>query len=149
LFSPNYVKTDSETFLPEQEFTLKADVVDSSHSNNTSVGYFVNKYNNFDYSIEQDSADANIKSHVRKCLEGFPVLVFLNLLDSEGTDQCYYLGIYNFNLGRGSHFNLGYSDLRLLDDVQDATNSFTFTLVDSTSVNNNIAVAEIQNNRKY
>jgi hypothetical protein len=111
--------------------------------------HLVNKYNNFDYSIEQDSADANIKSHVRKCLEGFPVLVFLNLLDSEGTDQCYYLGIYNFNLGRGSHFNLGYSDLRLLDDVQDATNSFTFTLVDSTSVNNNIAVAEIQNNRKY
>ena len=149
LFSPNYVKTDSETFLPEQEFTLKADVVDSSHSNNTSVGHFVNKYNNFDYSIEQDSADANIKSHVRKCLEGFPVLVFLNLLDSEGTDQCYYLGIYNFNLGRGSHFNLGYSDLRLLDDVQDVSNSFTFALVDSTSVNNNIAVAEVQNNRKY
>ena len=149
VFSPNYTKADPETFLPEQEFTLKADVVDSSHSNNTSVGYFVNKYNDFNYSIEQNSASGEIKSHVRKCLEGFPVLVFLNLLDSEGTDQCYYLGIYNFNLGRGSHFNLGYSDLRLLEEIPDAGNSFTFGLVESTSVNNKVAVAEIQNNRKY
>ena len=149
VFSPNYVKADSETFLPEQEFTLKADVVDSSHSNNTSIGYFVNKYNDFNYSIEQNSADGEIKKHVRKCLEGFPVLVFLNLLDSEGTDQCYYLGIYNFNLGRGSYFNLGYSDLKLLEDIPDAGNSFTFGLVASTSVNDRIAVAEIQNNRKY
>lgn len=46
LFSPNYVKGDSSTFLPETAFTLKADVVDSSHSNNTSMGKFVNDNNN-------------------------------------------------------------------------------------------------------
>ena len=49
LFSPNYkgITSDStpeeieearKTFLPEESFTLKADVVDSSHSNNTSIG---------------------------------------------------------------------------------------------------------------
>ena len=150
LFSPNYVKADSKTFLPEQEFTLKADVVDSSHSNNTSVGSFVNTYNDFAYSIEQNSVDPEIKGHVRKCLEGFPVLVFLNIQNASDADQCYYLGIYNFNLGRGSHFNLGYSDLNELKDVSDATgNSFAFALAASTDVQPNIAVAEIQNNRKY
>jgi hypothetical protein len=35
---------DPDTFLPEQSFTLKADVVDSSHSNNVIVGKFVNDY---------------------------------------------------------------------------------------------------------
>jgi len=30
------------TFLPESSFTLKADVVDSSHSNNNAMGDFIN-----------------------------------------------------------------------------------------------------------
>ena len=42
LFSPNYKKNDTSTFLVENRFTLKADVPDSSHSNNTSCGKFVN-----------------------------------------------------------------------------------------------------------
>lgn len=47
LFSPNYVKSDYSTFLPETQFTLKADVVDSAHSNNVAMGRFVNENNNF------------------------------------------------------------------------------------------------------
>jgi hypothetical protein len=46
LFSPNFNREDTSTFLPEQKFTLKADVVDSSHSNNTAVGKFINDNNN-------------------------------------------------------------------------------------------------------
>ena len=54
VYSPNFIKakdSDSETqlkkcynsFLPEQKFTLKADIVDSSHSNNTTMGRFINE----------------------------------------------------------------------------------------------------------
>ena len=43
LFSPNFSTKDTKTFLPEEEFTLKADVVDSSHSNNTSPLFFSNQ----------------------------------------------------------------------------------------------------------
>jgi hypothetical protein len=32
------------------------------------------------------------------------------------TREYYYLGVYNFNLGRGSYFNLGYVNVSLLDD---------------------------------
>jgi hypothetical protein len=32
------------------------------------------------------------------------------------TDDYYFLGIYNFNLGRDSEFNLGFKDLRFLPD---------------------------------
>jgi hypothetical protein len=42
LYSPNFNPEDNTTFLPETRFTLKADVVDSSHSNNNSLGKFVN-----------------------------------------------------------------------------------------------------------
>ena len=31
------------TWFPEQTYTLKADVVDSSHSNNASIGTFINE----------------------------------------------------------------------------------------------------------
>ena len=43
LFSPNFVKEDPSTFLPETSFTLKADVVDSSHTNNVAMGKFINE----------------------------------------------------------------------------------------------------------
>ena len=45
LFSPNFISNEPSTFLPENAFTLKADDVDSSHSNNTAVGKFVNENN--------------------------------------------------------------------------------------------------------
>jgi hypothetical protein len=41
LFTPNF-SSDPSSFLPEKRFTLKADMVDSSHSNNATIGKFVN-----------------------------------------------------------------------------------------------------------
>jgi hypothetical protein len=57
-------------------------------------------------------------SHIKNCLEGFPVIVLLNFMDKDGSNSSdyYLLGIYNFNLSRDSYFNLGYSDL---DDALD------------------------------
>lgn len=153
LFSPNYVSDNNKTFLPEQSFTLKADVVDSSHSNNTAMGAFINDNNNFEYEYNsvQSNVEPEIMGHVRQCLEGFPVLVYLELTDSTKVyeDEFYYLGVYNFNLGRDSYFNLGYCDLSQLNGLGNVGDGFVFTTVESINPLNNFTAAEIQGNRKY
>lgn len=159
LFSPNFVKEDSSTFLPETSFTLKADVVDSSHTNNVAMGRFINDWNNFDYDMHQSGVDVDILSHVRKCLDGFPTLVYLETLGIDGQTITgdYFLGIYSFNLGRDSYFNLGYSDLSQLNPeyIVDATpTTFSFTTVGSGTSRGldpieGFVSAEVQDNRIY
>lgn len=134
LFSPNFVKDDPTTFLPETAFTLKADVVDSSHTNNVAMGKFINDWNNFNYDMHQNNVNPDILSHVRKCLDGFPVLVYLETIGADGQTVTgdYFLGVYSFNLGRDSYFNLGYSDLSQLDPtylIDTTATTFTFTTV--------------------
>jgi hypothetical protein len=90
VYSLNYDSNDSKTFKPEQSFTLKADQVDSSHSNNTSIGAFVNAWT------------TPFNPGYRNCLEGIPMLLFINVQDESGNDNYYLLGIYNYNLGRSS-----------------------------------------------
>lgn len=160
VFSPNFDINDPNTFLPESSFTLKADVVDSSHSNNTCLGDFINKntkpFNTYARAYQ---------SHIKQCLRGFPVLVYLRL-PAEDFDPAipkyryYYLGIYNFNLGRGSAYNLGYKDASVfLDDKgQDTLMSkvenggFIQTYVKAEEYNTynpNLSVAEIQEKDVY
>lgn len=139
VFSPNYDAEDSSTFLPEQSWTLKADVVDSAHSNNTAIGKFVN-------ALCKDSgkfavgADILINSHQRLCLDGFPVLVFMTdiiqTVDENGqtvrNKRTYYMGYYNFNLGRSSYNNLACTQKEYLDEmvsgIQDSTQPFKFSI---------------------
>ena len=159
LFSPNYNMNDPDTFLPEQAFTLKADVVDSSHTNNTAMGKFVNENNNWSYG-GRIVADPEIRDHVKQCLEGYATLVFLNVVyrDDFGIDNSdfYYLGIYNFNLGRDSHFNLGYCDLSQLSaaTLNDQSGVFKFCKVGG-SIGSGInpmpgfIAAEVQDNSSY
>ena len=153
LFSPNFKKSDPTTFLPDNAFTLKADVVDSSHSNNTSLGKFINNaYKNAGIDGAKPSGD--LRNHVKTCLEGFPILMFLEITDSlTGADtEYYYLGIYNFNLGRENHLNLGYMDLSALDSVEepltDKEYSFTSISIPSSQYQpvQNLIVAEVQGN---
>ena len=158
LFSPNYKSGDSSTFLPEKSFTLKADVVDSSHSNNTSIGRFVNKITKkFD---TNNNTNNSYDSHIKNCLEGFPCLVFI-CYENEGeygntTSNYYYEGIYNFNLGRSSHHNLGYIDSSIFSNSDDqlldvSDNNFTFykVLKTSDSIKKGLVVAEIQGNSAF
>jgi hypothetical protein len=155
LFSPNYVRENSKTFLHESEFTLKADVVDSAHSNNVAIGKFVNDYNDFNYSREK-TGSTDIEKHVRRCLDGFPILLYLETKNGS-TVNTYYLGVYSFNLGRESYFNLGYADLSQLDEdrLADSTDtSFSFTTVGAGSTRGlnpveGFVSAEVQNNSKY
>ena len=75
LFSPNFKDGDTSTFLPEASFTLKADIVDSSHSNNTSCGKFINTVcRSTNYYINDTSYYSN---YIKNCLEGFPILLYL------------------------------------------------------------------------
>lgn len=154
LYSPNFEDGNSETFLPETEFTLKADVVDSSHSNNTSCGRFVNtvcrKFSN------DISEDGHYRDYIKNCLDGFPTLLFLchvkqDSTTTEVTTTYYYLGVYNFNLGRTSYYNLGYKDLSVFGDAENklltnAGNSFTFFKITSSqnTLKQGLGVAEIQ-----
>ena len=81
LFSPNYNPENTNTFLPEQRFTLKADMTDSSHSNNTSIGAFINTVCGTDNTNMPNYSDSgvNVTKHIRQCLEGFPILLLLTV----------------------------------------------------------------------
>lgn len=113
LFSPNFSNTDTNTYLPESSFTLKADVVDSSHSNNTTMGDFINKNTTKFADAKQTTTYGK---YIKNCLIGYPVLAFIEI-KNQNTTTIYYLGIYNFNLGRKSFFNLGYIDTNILNNV--------------------------------
>ena len=159
LFSPNFDPNDSSTFLPEQAFTLKADVVDSGHSNNTCMGSFINKVTQkFEAATSGNTNPHRYSEFVKNCLEGFPFLLFLEITHPGGNTnisaEYYYLGIYNFNLGRNSYFNLGYSDVSNLPDKDDMTNSpngFCFCSMDKGAyvLKTDFTSAEISYNNSY
>lgn len=156
VFSPNFDLSDSSTFLPDEAFTLKADMVDSSHSNNTSLGKFINDV----YSsagITSGSPEGVLRDHVKTCLEGFPFLLFLEVSDaSSGTaareTEYYFLGIYNFNLGRENQFNLGYTSLNALENASNkvlaSDRRFYTCLVKNEDYEpvDNLIIAEVQGN---
>lgn len=94
-----------EDLLPENSWILKADVMDSGHANNAAIGSFVNDF------LSKYSTTANQKSEnmyreeIKATTEGHPVMMFIQYGDA-GTQE--FLGIYSFNLGRISYYNLGY-----------------------------------------
>lgn len=158
LYSPNFSNTDTSTFLPEQTFTLKADVVDSSHSNNTSIGKFVNAI-----TAPFDTKQSGIlRGHIKNCLDGFPVLVYIQFVRKDEITRaevapCYFQGVYNFNLGRKSFYNLGYKDSSVFcnpngsSKLRDAGNNFIFYDVPASEdhLKNGVIVAEVQGNSPY
>ena len=132
---------DESKFLPEKSFTLKADVVDSSHSNNAVIGKFVNNY----------MKNSAMQEGVKTCLEGFPILLFMEdtLENNEATLNHVFLGIYSFNLGRNSEINLGYKNLdkSKCEIISSETSTAKAYLVkDSSAVvhSNKYKVAEVQ-----
>ena len=167
LFSPNFNIKDNKTFLPDVEWTIKADIADSAHANNTSIGKFVNEVcTKFDTNIPGATPEA--KSFVKNTLEGIPVLLYFMCTDDSGNKKIYYFGIYNFNLGRTSYYNLGYTGgivdgvnvsdyMRVFNNLTNMTTdkaditkcakgeSFTFA-VGEVSLSKNLVIGEIQDN---
>lgn len=82
--------------VKENLFCLKADYMESSHSRNVGIAKFVE---NCMYDTKNP---AQLKdSKVRNCVEGFPVLLYIN-------DELQ--GVYNFNTDRYSVATYGYTD---------------------------------------
>lgn len=121
-------------WFPEQEFTLKADVVDSAHANNAVLGEWINNSGTMNpnpamsqFSEATRPKDVNergeIQQHqsggrmidydedvqIKHTLEGFPILVFIKFSEKTNYD---FIGIYSFNLGRYSYYNMGMKFLK-------------------------------------
>ena len=116
------------TWFPENEFTLKADVVDSAHANNATLGKWINEYGsktvlednpamiaareNKPRDVDENGKDYGVQSilpEVKHTLEGFPVIILMRFA---GESAPTFLGIYSFNLGRYSYFNMGLNFLK-------------------------------------
>lgn len=117
-----------DTWFPESEFTLKADVVDSAHANNATLGKWINEYGaksvlednpamiaareNKPRDVDENGNDYGVQStlpDVKHTLEGFPVILLMRF---PGESSPTFLGIYSFNLGRYSYFNMGFNFLK-------------------------------------
>lgn len=144
-FADDSVFIPKETWFPEKKYTLKADIVDSSHSLNTSIGKFVNtefglKYKEdgslenteswYPYSetvlnsfvTEKLNPESAISKHFAKAtlkhgVEGFPIFLIMRFNTQGDLDakSIATLGIYQFILGRDSARNLGYE---IITDVE-------------------------------
>lgn len=134
-------------WFPEQNYTLKADVVDSGHCNNAAIGGFINDILG---DIETDGKDPwldydenainNIKNSTYKkkqqptatlkhTVEGFPVFLIIKFTGEAGKEiTTTPVGIYSFNLGRGAVHNLGFKNLQSLTVTQDDGSSITPTI---------------------
>lgn len=155
LFTPNFDPNDSNTFLPEESFTLKADVVDSSHTNNNAMGKFINDITT-PFALAKQSR-AKYGDFIKNCLTGFPVLLFIhtrykedrNVADAN-IENYYFFGIYNFNLGRKSYFNLGYKDLTKLETLGLTTGFHIYEIEpENNGILSSVSAAEIQGNNAY
>lgn len=161
IYTPNFIKentpnyTDKDiynTFLPETSFTLKADKVDSSHCNNNAIGAFVN-----DNTTKFKTGDnGKYKNYIKNCLTGFACLLFVQTnyrdpVSQEVSTHVYYLGVYNFNLGRKSYYNLGYKSTDNLKSIG-LKNGFGIYKINkdlNSKFIDGLNVAEVQDNDPY
>lgn len=111
------------SWMPENQFTLKADVVDSAHANNASIGKWIN--DNADVLFDKTPPMQELESRrpvdsitpsevhnevtIKHTLEGFPIIL---LIQFDGTSTQEMLGIYSFNLGRAAYYNMGMKFLK-------------------------------------
>jgi hypothetical protein len=117
-----------EDWLPENRYTLKADVMDSSHVNNVLIGRIINGLVTATDSLGNEVPIKPLDntppmslngypwaSKVKHTSEGYPCILFINFkATGSSVANCRCMGIYNFNLGRYAYYNLG---LKLLTSV--------------------------------
>lgn len=120
LFTPKYGDSGSgvtrEDWLPENTFTLKCDLIDSSHANNVGTATAANKvYDSLNFKTPPMDDPNNVNADkVKFAIDGFPVL--LKIADGTGDEPFVNenepgsfvdYGVYMFDLGRSSHYNMG------------------------------------------
>lgn len=94
-----------DDMLPENSWVLKADVMDSGHANNAAIGGFINDFLSSYSTIANTNTNNKYASEIKATTEGHPVILFMQFGDGANQE---FLGIYSFNLGRISYYNLGY-----------------------------------------
>lgn len=125
-----YLFQPKKEWFPESQFTVKADVVDSAHANNAVLGEWINNCGILENNPAMNALttntrpkdidnEGNVREHIgndgqminydedvsiKHTLEGFPVLVFIKFSDRSAYE---FVGIYSFNLGRYSYYNMG------------------------------------------
>lgn len=144
-FADDILFTPKETWFPEQEYTLKADIVDSSHSLNASIGKFVNEKFGLSYDdkgnvtstdswypfskqvvdsyVAEKRNDTSViskyfpKATLKHGIEGFPVFLLMRFRSPDNDSKIIVksLGIYQFLLGRDSPRNFGYEIINNLE----------------------------------
>lgn len=154
-FSDGTVFIPKETWFPEQSYTLKADIVDSSHSLNASIGKFVNE--EFGFSYNEDGTLANTeswypfsevvkesfisekqrpssaiskffpKATLKHGVEGFPIFLIIRFKGENSADLgLHSMGIYQFILGRNSPRNLGYEIVNSVNGIEEGGITYPF-----------------------
>lgn len=128
-----FVKND---WIPENSYVLKADIVDSSHANNASIGKFINeqffKDNSFGFGFDnkgiasknitqttealKNAQEWNINPVLRHTVEGFQTLLLVRFAKGDFIN----LGIYSFNIGRNAARNLGFEYITGITDTDGA-----------------------------
>ncbi|MEG1008863.1 MAG: hypothetical protein RSF67_03440, partial [Clostridia bacterium] len=106
--------TPTEDWLPENSFTIKTNMMDSSHANNIGCGSFVNNYLYDNKLPPMISTSANPNAYadkVKYSLDGFPIHVGITFTGSKEN----YMGVHTFNMGRYSFFNLGLRAFKTLE----------------------------------
>ena len=144
----NSIFIPKNTWFPENVYTLKADIVDSSHALNTSIGKFVNtefgfKYNNdgslqsteswypfsetvrSSYIYEKQNSNSATSKYFPKAtlkhgIEGFPIFLIIRFYNPNSSELIIRsLGIYQFILGRDSARNLGYEIIKEVKGIDE------------------------------
>lgn len=158
----NTIFIPREDWFPEQTYTLKADVVDSSHCNNASIGTFINEVLGLDSENSaflpfSDKAISNVNDSdykkkqqtgvtLKHTVTGFPVLVLMRFYTQNESDIAQTaLGIYSFNLGRDAVRNLGFNKVNSIKDSDGSLISIdTFPYV-----KDNVTVDETETPNSY
>lgn len=116
-------------WLPENIFTLKCNMMDSSHANNIGTGNLLSEYFLDKYPPMKDSANNVNYKNVRAAVDGFPCILLCDLGGSGegGGTSMTYMGIYTFNLGRTSYYNLGLKnyEFKFYENNRAVVESFT------------------------
>ena len=159
-FSDNTIFIPKETWFPENTYTLKADIVDSSHSLNTSIGKFVNTELGLDdqnaswypfsetvknsFIKQKQNSSSAISTYFPKAtlkhgVEGFPFFLILKFRGVSDSDNgLHSMGIYQFILGRKSPRNLGYEVINKIEGITE--NKLTYPYY-----NNNVTISVTEN----
>jgi hypothetical protein len=109
--------------IPERIFTLKADYMDSSHSNNTGLMKL------FDTIYSEGIPPEEYDSRVRTTLYGYPMILFHRV---NPNDPWTFKGVYNFNLDKDAETSVGLDNEREWQEgnpnsVMPLTQSFEIT----------------------